>query len=134
MVCNKGGFTKENPPVKYKGYTDHMECFRADFIKKFTKKHTHIYLDDLEDVKDVMSLPKLNAAWAALLEIKDGEDDGERESIILHSDYKTKLEDALVDVFMKNSGARVLGIFRKGNAIAYKTIMTIHIVEEKETT
>lgn len=129
MVCGKGGFTEDNPPVKYKGYTDHLKCFQKDFIKKFCKKHNLIKTETLEQVQNITRLPKLNAAWAALL-VVDSHKNG-KESVILYSDYKTKLESALADAFEKYTQVDVLGIFRKGQQITYKTVMTIHIVEEK---
>lgn len=128
MVCGKGDFTADNPPVTYKGYTDHLKCFQKDFIKQFCKKHPQISQGDMERVEEVFTLPKLNAAWATLVSI--GKEDG--YSLVLHSDYKTKLEEALVEIFLKYPGAEIRGIFRKGQEIGYKTVMTIHIVEQKD--
>jgi hypothetical protein len=130
MVCGKGGFDAVNPAVKYKGYTDHLNCFAKDFIKSFCKKNKN-YVEpfDFKGLDDLMTLPKLNAAWASLSKIPNEE---EHVPVISHAVSKSKLEAQLQDLIAEHPDIEVVSIFRKGMNTAFETRRTIHIVEVLE--
>jgi len=131
MVCKKGGFTDTNPPVKYLGYTDHLECFAKDFVKKFIKKNPDIPETTLLSI-DPWSLASINGLWAAIIKWENEEESPEQgiyHAGIVEAKSKKQLEESLQACLIKNSGLQILGIYSKGVKMPYETRVSVHIVE-----
>ena len=132
MVCKKGDFTKENPPIKYLGYTDHLLCFKKDFIKKFIKKYPDVAEATMEAISP-WELASINGLWAALVTWvpKQGApEEPETAACILSAKSKKQLEEALEEKMAVPQDLLIMGIFSKGVKMPYATRISIHIVEE----
>ena len=121
-LCKKAGFTDDNPPVRYKGLTDHLLCFAVSFAKEFAKQDKEITVELLQTVPP-LELAGLRAIWAALLDVGG-------EAIVVQAKSKRELEQSLSEEIDKSKHCAIAGIYNKGVRVSYKTKIAVHIADD----